>query len=81
MAYTIISAVAIIFGLAGSLLMFLNGHVLKPYPDGGFAPLNYKEIIQQTHRANKRIVRMQRVGMMCLFLSFTLQGVALYISS
>lgn len=81
MVYTIISAVAILFGLAGSLLMFLNGHVLKPYPGGMFAPDNYEEIADQITRDNRRIVLMQRLGMLSLFASFMLQGIALYISS
>lgn len=81
MAYTVISAIAIVFGLAGTLMMFLNGHVLKPYPGGLFGPDNYKEICEQITKENRRIVLMQRLGMLSLFASFTLQGVALYIST
>ena len=81
MTPTTINAIAIIFGLAGSLLMFLNGHVLKPYPGGMFAPDNYEEIVAQIAKDNKHIVRMQRLGMMCMSISFVLQGLALYASS
>lgn len=81
MSPTIINALAIIFGLSGSLLMFLNGYVLKPHPWGMFAPDNYQEIAKQIDNENRRIVRMQRLGMMCLLISFTLQGLALFISS
>lgn len=81
MAYKIISAVAIMFGLFGSLLMFFNSHVLKPYPGGGFGPDNYEEVVEQTTKENKRIVLMQRLGMLSLFISFSLQGLALYVSS
>ena len=81
MVYITISAVAIIFGLVGSLLMFLNGHVLKPYPGGMFAPDNYNELAAKITRDNKRIVFMQRLGIFFLCVSFSLQGVALIIST
>lgn len=80
MSPTIINALAIIFGLAGSLLMFMNGYVLKPHPWGIFPPDNYQEIARQIDDENKRIVRMQRLGMLSLSVSFALQGVALFIS-
>lgn len=81
MAYTVISAIAIIFGLTGSFMMFLNGHVLKPYPGGGFGPDNYEEVVAKITKENRRIVLMQRLGMMSLFISFLLQGLALCIAS
>lgn len=81
MAYTVVSAIAIVFGLLGSLMMFLNGHVLKPYPGGMFAPDNYEEIDKQITKDNRRIVVMQRLGMLCLCVSFALQGAALCIST
>ncbi|RBO13318.1 hypothetical protein DSL62_08855 [Pantoea sp. 3_1284] len=81
MAYTVVSAIAIVFGLLGSLIMFLNGHVLKPYPAGMFAPDNYEEIDKQITKDNRRIVVMQRLGMLCLCVSFALQGAALCIST
>ncbi len=81
MTTTYLQAAAILCGFIGSFVMFSNGHVLKPYPGGMFAPDNYEEIANQITRDNKRIVFMQRFGMLFLCVSFVLQGAALVISA
>jgi len=81
MTTTYLQAAAILFGFVGSFVMFSNGHVLKPYPGGMFAPDNYDEIAKQITKDNKRIVFMQRFGMLFLCVSFGLQGAALYLST
>ena len=75
----IFNALAILFGLSGSLIMFLNGHVTKPHPWGIMAPSDWKEISAKIDKDNMRIMKMQRLGMPFLFISFSLQGVALCI--